>query len=67
MGNYQGYKIQTFPNINDSPVAPTATAAGNGSHLIARYNEALDAIAKDISNLQATLLFEAILSYGLNG
>jgi hypothetical protein len=52
MADYQGYKIQTFTNINDSPVAPTATTAGNGSHLINRYNGALEAIQVDVNQLQ---------------
>jgi hypothetical protein len=76
MADYQSYKIPVFPNINDLPTAPSANAPGNGSHLIAQYNEALDAIAGDISDLQARPipptqppkpLFGAILSYGLDG
>jgi hypothetical protein len=52
MADYQNYKIEIFPNINDAPVAPTAIAGGNGSHLIAQYNAALEAIKADINLLE---------------
>lgn len=76
MADYQSYKIPVFPNINDRPTAPTANAPGNGSHLIAQYNEALDAIAGDITHLQEqtpqpqqtdSKIFSAILAWGIGG
>lgn len=34
--------IPTFPSINDQPISPTATRAGNGAHLIKSYNDLID-------------------------
>lgn len=42
--DFDSLKIQTFTGINDNPVAPTPNKAGNGSHLIARFNELIDTI-----------------------
>lgn len=36
------YKTPIFPGVNDTPIAPTATKAGNGSDLIARINGLID-------------------------
>lgn len=36
--NFDTYKIETFAGINDSPRKPTASKAGNGSHLISQFN-----------------------------
>ena len=58
MANYQSYKIPIFPDINDAPIVPTATTPGNGSHLIARYNEALDAVQTDVT--QQTTAFNTV-------
>lgn len=33
--------IPTFPGINDTPIEPTETKAGNGSHLISKFNDFL--------------------------
>jgi Repeat of unknown function (DUF5907) len=49
MVDYQSYKIPTFAGINDEPIAPTAQTPGNGSHLIDRYNAALENIQTDVS------------------
>lgn len=38
----QSFKVPTFPNINDTPEIPTATKAGNGSHIISQYNSLVD-------------------------
>ena len=40
-----GHKVPVFPNINDAPIAPIATKAGNGADLIARLNGLIDALA----------------------
>ncbi|MGL5879982.1 MAG: hypothetical protein ACRC2V_19680 [Xenococcaceae cyanobacterium] len=69
MENYQTLKIPIFPTINDLPTAPTANAPGNGSHLIAKHNELVDAIARDLNALQPSEknhLFSAILAYGFS-
>lgn len=42
MTDYTDLKIPVFANINDQPVIPTATKAGNGSNLIATINDLLD-------------------------
>ncbi|MGL5875768.1 MAG: hypothetical protein ACRC2R_25970 [Xenococcaceae cyanobacterium] len=81
MADYQEYKIPTFPQINDSPIPPTAQTAGNGSHFIDRYNGALEALEGDINQLQEILqeqgqetpsqpqqddkIFNAILAWGM--
>lgn len=70
MTDYQTFKIPTFPNINDVPTAPTANAAGNGSHLIAKHNQLVDAIANNLNQVssdESDRLFSAILAYGLAG
>lgn len=49
----QGYKIQTFPNINDAPVAPTSTKAGNGSHLIKQHNNLIDEVEGGLNSIES--------------
>lgn len=44
MTNFDDLKIQTFSGINDNPIAPTASKAGNGSHLIAKFNDLVDSL-----------------------
>lgn len=68
MTDYQTLKVPIFTSINDLPTAPTANAPGNGSHLIAKHNELVDAIAIDLTAAQPSekdRLFSAILAYGL--
>lgn len=70
MTDYQTLKVPIFPNVNNLPTAPTANAPGNGSHLIAKHNELVDAIAIDLTAAQPSEkdhLFSAILAYGLAG
>ena len=45
----QDFKIPTFAGINRNPVAPTATKAGNGSHLVQQYNGLVDKVQDSIS------------------
>lgn len=40
--SFDFFKIPTFSGINDTPREPTAELAGNGSHVIARYNSLID-------------------------
>lgn len=49
--NLQNKKIQTFPGINNSPVAPSPTSAGNASHLIAQYNNLVDSLEAYFNSL----------------
>jgi len=49
--NFDAIKIPTFTGINDSPVEPTATKAGNGSHLIKQYNDLVTAIQAALNQL----------------
>lgn len=37
--------IPTFPGINDQPVNPTASRAGNGAHLIKSYNDLINKLS----------------------
>ena len=53
--DYQYLKIETFPNINDTPVVPTATKAGNGSHLISKYNELIDEVESNLNDLESNI------------
>lgn len=50
MTDLTNLKIQTFSGINDSPIAPTASKAGNGSHLIQQINSLIDALSVTSSN-----------------
>lgn len=36
--------IQVFPNINDKPIAPTASKAGNGSHMVNQFNKLVEQV-----------------------
>lgn len=58
------FKTPTFNNINNNPVAPTASKPGNGSDLIARVNGLVDAVQAGFNTLEnatgATGYFEFI-------
>lgn len=41
--------ISTFPGINDQVVAPTASKAGNGSHLIKAHNDLVNFLEGTVS------------------
>lgn len=47
----QSYKVPVFTNINDKPVAPTASAAGNGAHLIQQHNDLIQEVESDLNSL----------------
>lgn len=53
--SYTDYKISIFTGINDVPVAPTVSLAGNGSHLIAQLNGICDDLAIDIPLINTTI------------
>lgn len=42
--------IATFNGINDNPVEPTEQKAGNGSHLIAKFNELVEEVVNGLNN-----------------
>lgn len=50
--NLQNYKVEVFPNINDTPIEPTATKAGNGSHLIQQFNDVVDETEAGLNSLE---------------
>lgn len=45
------FKIKVFPGQNDIPIPPTTNKAGNGSHLVSRYNSVLDEIQSLITEI----------------
>lgn len=49
--NFSNLLIPIFPNINDQPLNPTASRAGNGAHLIKSYNDLINQLnATSLSN-----------------
>lgn len=44
MPDLSNLKIPVFTGINDTPVAPIATKAGNGSHLISKFNSLVETV-----------------------
>ena len=54
MADYQAQKVNILTNINDIPVAPTASTGGNISHLYNLYNSLIDLLETDINTLQST-------------
>lgn len=45
------FKIEIHPGQNDISIPPTPNKAGNGSHLISRYNSVLDEIQSLITEI----------------
>lgn len=43
--DFDEFKVSVFPNINDKPVEPTSSKAGNGAHIISQFNGLLDRLA----------------------
>lgn len=62
--NFSDALIEVFPNINNLPTAPTATKAGNGSHLIEKHNSLIDKTtdAFDVLESQTNLLDSRIIT-----
>lgn len=50
--DFESLKIPVFTGINDNPVEPTKTKAGNGSHLIGAINTLIDETVDALNNLQ---------------
>lgn len=44
-------KIETFPNVNDTPRLPTAQRPGNGSHIISKFNNLVEAVSTELKSL----------------
>lgn len=60
--DYSNYKTPIFPNINDNPVAPIASKAGNGADLISRVNGLIDELQTTLNSLPSA---NATLSWTL--
>lgn len=45
-------KIEVFPEVNDTPVAPTATKGCNGSYLVSVYNALIDELGGYLNEIQ---------------
>lgn len=45
--------VPVFPGINDSPVAPTESKGGNGSHLVGVYNELITSLQSALNTLDS--------------
>jgi hypothetical protein len=52
MSEYDELKIETFEGINKNPREPTATLAGNGSYLIAKFNQLVNKLQTEIAALK---------------
>lgn len=55
MPNLENYQVDVFPGINDAPVAPTQSKAGNGSHLIKQFNDSLAEIDIKFTEIESQL------------
>lgn len=51
--DFSSLLVPVFPGINDSPVAPTASKAGNGSHIIGLYNELVNSLETALNSLES--------------
>lgn len=51
--DYSNYKTPVFPNINDNPVAPTASKAGNGADLINKVNSLINELEVILNSLDS--------------
>lgn len=47
--------IATYTNINDTPIEPTATKAGNGAHLIQQYNGLIELTKFNLEELDGRI------------
>lgn len=53
--DFSAIKIPTFTGINDTPVKPTASKAGNGSHLIKQFNDLVSELENTLNSLSSTV------------
>lgn len=49
--DFNEFKVPVFPNINDKPIEPTASKAGNGADLIHRLNGLVDKLESSLNSL----------------
>lgn len=52
--DFDSIKIPVFTGINDNSRIPTASKAGNGSHLIKQFNDLIDLIKNAFSDLKTS-------------
>ena len=52
MADYQAKKIPIFPDINDVSIAPTADSGGNISHFYDLYNQLVDDLEENITDIE---------------
>lgn len=52
MADLQSLKVPVFAGINDTPIEPSTAQAGNGSHLVNKFNLLVDNAESEITNLQ---------------
>lgn len=45
------FTVPVFTDVNNTPIEPTATNAGNGSHLIKKHNDLVESVAFEIDTL----------------
>lgn len=53
--DFNEFKVPIFTNINDKPVEPTASKAGNGADMIERFNSLIDQLQSTLNSLPSTL------------
>lgn len=53
--NFSKFKVPVFTNINDKPVEPTSSKAGNGADIINRVNGLIDELQSALNSLPTTL------------
>lgn len=50
--DFSSYRVPVFSGINDNPIAPTSSKAGNGSHLISLYNNLIAQLETSFKELK---------------
>ncbi len=53
--DFSEFKIETFTGINDTPVVPTASKAGNGSHFIQQFNDLITVTEDGLNDADASI------------
>lgn len=53
--DFSDFKVPVFPNINDKPVEPTVSKAGNGADIIHRVNGFIDELESSLNSLNVVL------------
>lgn len=54
--DFSNFKVPVFTNINDKPVEPTPSKAGNGADIINRFNNLVDEFQSALNSLPTTVL-----------